>query len=128
MTQGAGALGQAEVELLRKQFQTDPTARLLQNAVTRVTVDDVAIDRSVVNEADHTMSASLDDWKVTSQGKSGRCWLFAGLNLLRVGTMAKLNVKEFELSQNYVMFWDKLERANYFLEAVIETADRGIDD
>jgi bleomycin hydrolase len=123
-----GALQESDVELLKKQFQADPSLRLVQNAVTRVTVDDVALDRAIVNEADHTMSASLDDWKVTSQGKSGRCWLFAGLNLLRAGTMAKLNVKEFEFSQNYVMFWDKLERANYFLEAVIETAERDIDD
>jgi bleomycin hydrolase len=129
MTQkSAGALQESDVELLKKQFQADPAMRIAQNAVTRVTVDDVAIDRSIVNEADHTMSSSLDDWKVTSQGKSGRCWLFAGLNLLRPGTMAKLNVKEFEFSQNYVMFWDKLERANYFLEAIIETAGRDIDD
>ncbi|HXY45855.1 MAG TPA: C1 family peptidase [Acidimicrobiales bacterium] len=122
------ALQEADVDLLRKQFQADAGLRIVQNAVTRVTVDDVAIDRTIVNEADHTMSASLDDWKVTSQGKSGRCWLFAGLNLLRAGMMAKLNVKEFEFSQNFVMFWDKLERANYFLEAVIETAGRDIDD
>jgi bleomycin hydrolase len=124
----AGALQESDVELLKKQFQADPAMRIAQNAVTRVNVDDVAIDRAIVNEADHTMSASLDDWKVTSQGKSGRCWLFAGLNLLRPGTMGKLNVKEFEFSQNYLMFWDKLERANYFLEAVIETAGRDIDD
>jgi bleomycin hydrolase len=125
----AGAvLQESDVELLKKQFQADPSLRIVQNAVTRVTVDDVAIDRTIVNEADHTMSASLDDWKVTSQGKSGRCWLFAGLNLLRPGTMAKLNVKEFEFSQNYMMFWDKLERANYFLEAIIEMAGRDIDD
>jgi bleomycin hydrolase len=122
------ALQESDVELLRKNFQADPTSRILQNAVTRVTVDDVAIDRTILNEADHSMSASLDDWKVTQQGKSGRCWLFAGLNLLRPGTMAKLNVKDFEFSQNYMMFWDKLERANYFLEAIIETAGRDVDD
>ena len=122
------ALHESDVELLRKEFQADPAMRIVQNAITRVPVDDVAIARAIVNEADHTMSASLDDWKVTSQGKSGRCWLFAGLNLLRPGTMGKLNVKEFEFSQNYMMFWDKLERANYFLEAVIETAGRDIDD
>ncbi len=116
------------MELLRKTFEADPAMRVVQNAVTRVTVDDVAIDRAIVNEADHSMSAWLDDWKVTSQGKSGRCWLFAGLNLLRPGAMAKLNVKEFEFSQNYMMFWDKLERANYFLEAIIETAGRDMDD
>ena len=54
--------------------------------------------------------------------------MFAGLNLLRVGAMQKMGLKEFEFSQNYMMFWDKLERANYFFEAIIETADRDVDD
>jgi aminopeptidase C len=54
--------------------------------------------------------------------------MFAGLNLLRVGAMKKMNLKEFEFSQNYTLFWDKFERANYFLEAIIETADRDVDD
>jgi bleomycin hydrolase len=117
-----------ELELLRKDFSANPAYRLAQNAVTRVTVDDIAINREIINNTDHSLSTLLDDWKVTNQERSGRCWLFAGLNLLRVGAMRKMNLKDFEFSQNFVMFWDKLERANYFLEAVIETADRQLDD
>ena len=121
-------LGAGDLELLRKDFSANPAYKLAQNAVTRVTVDDVAINRDVVNSSDHSLSVLLDDWKVTDQQRSGRCWLFAGLNLLRVGAMKKMGMKEFEFSQNYAMFWDKIERANYFLEAAIETADRDIDD
>ncbi len=117
-----------DLELLRKDFTENPAYRLAQNAVTRVAVDDVAINREIVNSTDHSLSTLLDDWKVTNQERSGRCWLFAGLNLLRVGAMKKMGLKEFEFSQNYAMFWDKIERANYFLEAVIETADRDADD
>ena len=117
-----------DLELLRKDFSANPAYRLAQNAVTRVSIDDVALNREVVNSTDHALSVQLDDWKVTDQQRSGRCWLFAGLNLLRVGAMAKMGLKEFEFSQNWAMFWDKIERANYFLEAVIETADRDIDD
>ncbi len=123
-----GSLGKADVELLRKEFAADPAYRRTQNAVTQVTVDDIALDRDIVTGTDHTMSHQLDDWKVTNQKQSGRCWLFAGLNLIRPGAMQAMNLKNFEFSQNYAMFWDKLERANYFLEAVIETADRDIDD
>src|SRR6202046_5642472 len=122
------ALTLEDLAVLRKEFAVNPGYRLAQNAVTRVTVDDVALDREIVNGADHTMSDLLDDWKVTNQERSGRCWLFAGLNLLRVGVMRKTGLKDFEFSQNYTMFWDKLERANYFLEAIIETADRDLDD
>jgi bleomycin hydrolase len=123
-----GTLAGADLEQLRKDFSADPVNRLAQNAVTRVTVDDVAINREIVSSIDHSLSTTLDDWKVTNQERSGRCWLFAGLNLLRVGVMRKTGLKDFEFSQNYVMFWDKLERANYFLEAIIETAHRDIDD
>ncbi len=123
-----GTLAAADLELLRKDFSTNPAYRLAQNAVTRVSIDDVAINREIVNGIDHSLSTHLDDWKVTNQERSGRCWLFAGLNLLRVGVMRKTGLKDFEFSQNYAMFWDKIERANYFLEAVIETADRDVDD
>ena len=123
-----GTLAAADLERLRKDFSASPTYRLAQNAVTRVTVDDVAINREIVNSIDHSLSTTLDDWKVTNQERSGRCWLFAGLNLLRVGVMQETGIKDFEFSQNYAMFWDKLERANYFLEAIIETAGRDVDD
>ena len=77
---------------------------------------------------DFTFSTRLDEWKVTNQKKSGRCWLFAALNMLRVPAMKKMNVKEFEFSQNWSMFWDKFERANWFLQHIIETADHDVDD
>jgi bleomycin hydrolase len=123
-----GTLAATDLEQLRKDFTANPVYRLAQNAVTRVTVDDVAMNREILNSIDHSQSTTLDDWKVTNQERSGRCWLFAGLNLLRVGVMRKTGLKEFEFSQNHAMFWDKIERANYFLEAIIETADRDLDD
>ncbi len=117
-----------DLALLRKEFVSNDHLRLMQNAVTQVKLDDVAIDRELLNSTDHSFSTRLDDWKVTNQEHSGRCWLFAGLNLLRVGAMQAMNLKDFEFSQNHAMFWDKLERANYALEAVIDTADRDVDD
>jgi bleomycin hydrolase len=117
-----------DLTALRTDFAADPSYRIAQNAVTKVAVQDVALDRTIVTSTDHSMSHHLDDWKVTNQKKSGRCWLFAGLNLVRPGAMSAMNVKDFEFSQNHIMFWDKLERANYFLNAMIETLDREVDD
>ncbi|MDG2200168.1 MAG: C1 family peptidase [Phycisphaerales bacterium] len=124
----AGTLGDDQIAGLRKGFDANPKWKLAQNAVSQTAVDDVAMDRSIVAGLDYTFSTLLDDWKVTNQRQSGRCWMFAALNLLRVGAMKKMNLKEFEFSQNYTLFWDKFERANYFYEAVIETSDRPIDD
>lgn len=117
-----------DLAALGTDFAADPSYRIAQNAVTKVAVQDVALDRAIVTSTDHSMSHHLDDWKVTNQKKSGRCWLFAGLNLVRPGAMSAMNVKDFEFSQNHIMFWDKLERANYFLNATIETLDRDVDD
>ncbi|GAA2756035.1 aminopeptidase C [Actinopolymorpha rutila] len=117
-----------DVALLRKSFTRNPAYRLVQNALTQTTLDDLTLDREIVVRTDHSVSHLLDDWTATNQKNSGRCWMFAGLNLLRVEAMRRMNLKSFEFSQNHLMFWDKLERANYFLEAIIDTADRDLDD
>jgi len=121
-------LDAAQLERLAKEFDADPNNRLLQNALTRTKVDDVALDHRVAVSLDRSVSHQLDDWAVTNQEKSGRCWMFAGLNLLRVGAAARLGVKDFEFSQSYVQFWDRLEKANFWLEQVLATADRDVDD
>ena len=127
-SQARGQLTAGLVAAMQADFQSKPLYALVRNAVTQVSVQSLANRRDVVAEADHTFSIRLDDWKVTNQKKSGRCWLFAGLNLLRVGARRKLKLKDFEFSQNFVMFWDKLEKANHFLEAVLDTAHLPLGD
>src|SRR5580693_5741885 len=122
MRSNDGTLTTQDLELLRKDFAANPAYRLAQNAVTRVSVDDVAINREILNSTDHSLSTLLDDWKVTNQERSGRCWLFAGLNLLRVGAMKKMGLKEFEFSQNYAMFWHQIKPRDQQSEAKIEPA------
>jgi len=117
-----------DIATLRKGFAANPAYRIAQNAVTQTSIDDIALDREIVTRIDPSMSHRLDDWAVTNQKKSGRCWMFAGLNLLRAGAMAKLGTTDFEFSQNYVLFFDKLERVNYYLDAIVATKDRDADD
>lgn len=121
-------LSQSFIEDLDKEFDDNPENRVRQNVLAETPVSKAALNHSVAAYRDHSFSNLLDDWSVTNQKRSGRCWLFAGLNLLRVGAMKKMNLKNFEFSQNFVMFWDKFEKANHFLEAVIETARLPIDD
>ena len=117
-----------QIAELRKAFDANPANKVAQNAVTNVQLPDLTLNRDVVQDIDNTFSVKLDEWKVTSQKRSGRCWLFAALNLFRPGTMKKMNVKDFEFSQAHIHFWDKFERSNHFLEAIIDTADRTVDD
>ena len=117
-----------QVVELRKGFNAKSSNKVAQNAVTNVQLPDLTLNRDLVQDIDDSFSTKLDDWKVTAQMRSGRCWLFATLNLLRVGAMKKMNLKNFEFSQAHIHFWDKFERANHLLEAVIETSDRPVDD
>jgi len=114
-------------QAFKAAFDREPKNRLAQNAVTKSGIGAVALNRAVVNQIDHTYSELIKTPKATNQKRSGRCWLFAGLNALRLQAMEKMNLKEFELSQAYLMFWDKLEKANYFLESIIETRDEPLD-
>jgi|TARA_B110000263_G_scaffold120402_1_gene104711 bleomycin hydrolase len=117
-----------QVAELRKEFDAESSNKVAQNAVTNVQLPNLTLNRDLVQDIDDSFSTKLDDWKVTAQMRSGRCWLFATLNLLRVGAMKKMKLKNFEFSQAHIHFWDKFERANHLLEAVIETSDRPVDD
>ena len=73
-------------------------------------------------------SIDLETGKVTDQKRSGRCWMFAALNTFRHRIIEKFKIDDFELSQNYVFFWDKYEKANFFHENILATADRPLED
>lgn len=118
----------AEIKRFRQAFDSDPSARVAQNAISNTTLTSLALSREIIQNTDFSFSTKLDEWSVTNQRRSGRCWLFATLNLFRVGAMKKMNVKNFEFSQSHIHFWDKLERSNHFLEAILETSNLPIDD
>ena len=121
------ALDPADIQRYDESFGRDPKNRLVLNAVTSGKVQEIARDRDAVVRGEHTFSHVIKTAAVTNQRKSGRCWMFAGLNVFRIEAMKRLGMEEFELSQNHLMFYDKLEKANYFLETMIETADEPVD-
>jgi bleomycin hydrolase len=116
------------IQSFRHSVEGNPRTRLAINAVTRNKVIDVAMNWNRFSQLNHTFSDQIQgEMKVTNQKKSGRCWGFAGLNLMRILMGRKYNLEEFEFSQNYFMFWDKLEKANFFLENVLKTLDESWD-
>ncbi len=122
------ALSSEHIASFHQHFRGTSTYRVVQNAVTQTSVDDIALNRELLTAVDHSFSTTLDTWSATNQKKSGRCWMFAGLNLFRPDAMATMHLKTFEFSQNHLLFWDKLEKANYFLEAILDTAERSADE
>jgi bleomycin hydrolase len=106
-----------------RSFDEDPKNSLAMNAVTENGISSVALSRKDVDRINFTFSHQIESPEATNQERSGRCWLFSGLSFLALEAMKKLKVKTFELSEIYQMFWDKLEKANFFLENMIETRE-----
>ncbi|MDP6852729.1 MAG: C1 family peptidase [Candidatus Marinimicrobia bacterium] len=123
------AISPTNIKSFQKTYKTNPGLRLSRNALTRSSMMDVAMNWDAYRQVDHTFSHVIPNEmkKVTNQKASGRCWGFAGLNLMRLAICEKYNLKEFEFSQNYFMFCDKLEKSNYFLENIISTLDEPYD-
>ena len=115
------------IEMINKFQQTcdtDEKLKISRNAATHNEVTDLAMDWNEFRKIDHSFSDTITgEMKITNQKSSGRCWGFAGLNLFRVYLGRKHNIRNFEFSQTYFMFWDKLEKSNYFLNSIIGTAD-----
>ena len=112
-----------------KELLKDSKNRLALAALSANKTTDVIAQRATKIADDQTFNIMIphEGAPVTNQRSSGRCWLFAATNVFRIALMRKYNLKEFQLSQGYLFFWDKLEKANYFLEQVLDTVDYDLD-
>ncbi len=117
------------VQKLHDSINENTINKLAMNAVGRVELQELAINRDLIKGMDFSFSHELDVApEATAQQKVGVCWMFAAFNLMRYITQKKINVKSFEYSGPYLMFWDKFEKANYFLEKMVELRDKDYDD
>ena len=123
------SISKTNISKFNKAFKDCPTYKISRNALTRSQINDIAMDWDAFRLTNHVYSDVIkaEMQKVTNQKASGRCWGFAGLNLMRISLAEKYNLKDFEFSQNYFMFFDKLEKSNYFLENIIQTLDESYD-
>ena len=118
----------SNIKKFNSKFNKSQTAKLSRNALIRNDINNVSINWDNFRKINHNYSNLISrQLPVTNQKASGRCWGFAGLNLLRLNLVEKYNLDNFEFSQNYFMFWDKLEKSNYFLENIIQTFNEPFD-
>ncbi|TDS26079.1 aminopeptidase C [Halanaerobium congolense] len=123
------SIDQKNLEDFSAYFKKRENSEIIANAVIKNGINDTALNNESVKNMHYDFSEEIDVGKVTNQEKSGRCWMFAALNNIRYSISKDLNIKDhdFELSQSYTMFWDKLEKANYFLENIISTVELDLD-
>lgn len=119
---------QQQIDQWTAAWQASPERQIAALALSASDLKQVAFSQQAANRMHQRFSLELETLPVTNQKHSGRCWLFAASNVLREGIAKELGLERFELSQSWLAFWDKFERANYFLERIAETASLPADD
>ena len=123
--------GGISAEMLSQiERQNAPTAsdRALRNALAANAIDLLAKNQAHAGELDTYFSVETKKQSITDQKSSGRCWMFSGLNVLRSNFAQRTDSLSVVLSQDYLFFWDQLEKANLMLQGVIDTGKKPIDD
>lgn len=107
----------------REQFVEERANVIAKNAVTAQGIREVARVPEAVAANTGTFDVEVRQGKRCDQKRSGRCWMFASLNTMRTRIIDRYNLKTLELSQAYPLFFDKVEKSNWFLENVLDTLD-----
>lgn len=118
-------------ELLKKfnsKYSKSKSNKIIENTIVKNGIDASSINHHTIKKHNFIFNIETEKGEITNQKNSGRCWIFASLNMARVIVMKKLNIENIELSQNYLAFYDKLEKANTFLENIELTKHLDISD
>lgn len=121
-------ISNSNLENWKIQYNTNKTNKVFENVISNNSLSNLSNVREQMQKYEPIYNIKVKpQLKVTNQKSSGRCWLFAALNVLRRDICTKLNLDNFELSQSYLFFWDKLERMNYNLECIIRSSKEAVD-
>lgn len=113
---------------IRQTYQGTASDKALRNAIGNNSIRNLALNQENMQDMDTHFSVRVNSKGITDQQSSGRCWLFTGLNVMRAKAIAKYNMPAFEFSEIYPFFWDQLEKSNLFLQGIIDTSDKPLED
>ena len=123
-----GGISAQMLQQIEKQNAPTASDRALRNALAANAIDLLAKNQANAGALDTYFSVETKKQSITDQKSSGRCWMFSGLNVLRSNFAKRTDSLSVELSQDYLFFWDQLEKANLMLQGVIDTGKKPIDD
>ncbi len=127
-SQETGGITPAMLQKIQKAYQGTPSDKALRNAIGNNDIRQLALNQENLKGLDTHFSIRVPSKGITDQMSSGRCWLFTGLNVMRAKAIARYQLPAFEFSEVYPFFWDQLEKANLFLQGMIDTAKKPLTD
>ena len=111
-----------------KEYRKDKRNDVVRHAISKTNLSTIVRSQDEIENVNFEFEINVKTLSAANQKQSGRCWIFAATNVLREMIAKQLNLGEFELSQSYVAFYDRLEKCNYVLETIIELLDKDYDD
>ena len=126
--QPTGGISEAMLQEIRSSHKLTQADKAAHNAMAQTSIATLAINGENLAMIDTHFSHRVKTKGITDQHQSGRCWLFTGLNVLRAEMIDKYNLPSMNFSQNYLFFYDQLEKCNLFLQAVIDTKHLKMED
>ena len=123
-----GGITQDMLNQIKSSYKHTPADKAIYNAMAETSIAVLAKNHENLANYDTNFTNKVVSHGITDQQQSGRCWLFTGLNVLRAQMMANNGLDEMEFSQNYCFFYDQLEKANLFLQGIIDTREKPMDD
>lgn len=125
---GKGGINADMLKQIKQSYQGTVADKALRNAISNNDIRKLSLNQENMKGMDTHFSIKVNSKGITDQKSSGRCWLFTGLNVMRSKAIAKYGLGSFQFSQVYSFFWDQLEKANLFLQGVIDTGKSPMDD
>ena len=126
--QKQGGISQQMLQQIKQQNAPTASDRALRNALAANAIDNLAQNRQNAGALDTYFSVETKKQSITDQKSSGRCWMFSGLNVLRANFAQRTDSLSVLYSQDYLFFWDQLEKANLMLQAIVDRGKKPIDD
>jgi bleomycin hydrolase len=123
-----GALDETRTTTILAKYESDPKNVVVRHALSRNAISSVIYNSDSLASVANEFSIDLKTLPVANQKASGRCWIFAGLNVLREIVAKACGLSKFELSQNYISLYDKIEKSNFALETILKLGARDHDD
>ena len=123
-----GGISADMLSRISKSYTGSAEQKAIRNALATNSIAALAVNSENLAMIDTHFSDRVKTKGITNQLSSGRCWLFTGLNVLRARMIDKYDLPAMEFSQNYNSFYDQLEKANLFLQGIIDTRDLPLDD
>lgn len=123
-----GGISQQMLNEISKARLTTPADRALANAIASNSIDNLALNHANAGELDTYFSVETPSQSITDQQSSGRCWMFSSMNVLRADFAKRTDSLTVDFSPSYLFFWDQLEKANLFLQGIVDTGKKPIDD